>query len=188
MGHPVVKIFHVSNLLQMPNDCRMINVEFFGNFLYTSNRVGFDDPLSWSLSTFSGWPSEVNNELNFLKKLIYFNGRISTILWWFCHTFMWISHDTNVSPYPEHPTHLPHHLIPLDCPRALALSALLPALNLHWSSVLHTEIYMFQCYSLKLSHPHLLPQSPKVCSLYLCLCCLAHRILITIFLKSIYLH
>ena len=35
-------------------------------------------------------------------------------------------------------------------------------------------IYMFQCYSLKSSHPRLLPQSPKVCSLYLCLfCCLA---------------
>ena len=27
---------------------------------------------------------------------------------------------------------------------------------------------MFHCYSLKSSHPHLLPQSPKVCSLHLC--------------------
>ena len=34
---------------------------------------------------------------------------------------------------------------------------------------------MFLCYSLKSFHPHLLPQSPKVCSLYLCLfCCLAY--------------
>ena len=74
MGHPVIKIFHISNLLQMPNDCRMINAEFFGNFLYTSNRVGFDDPLSWSLSTFSGWPSEVNNELKFLKTWFILNG------------------------------------------------------------------------------------------------------------------
>ena len=42
-------------------------------------------------------------------------------------------------------------------------------------------IYMFQCYSLKSSHPHLLPQSPKVCSLHLCLfCCLAYRVIITI--------
>ena len=28
---------------------------------------------------------------------------------------------------------------------------------------------MFQCYSLNSSHPHPLPQSPKVCSLHLCL-------------------
>ena len=50
-------------------------------------------------------------------------------------------------------------------------------------------IYMFQCYSLKSSHPHLLPQSPKVCSLPLCLfCCLTYRITATIFLNSIYMH
>ena len=43
---------------------------------------------------------------------------------------------------------------------------------------------LFQCYSLKSSHPCLLPQSPKVCSLYLCLfCCLTYRAIITIFLK-----
>ena len=34
---------------------------------------------------------------------------------------------------------------------------------------------MFRCYSLKTSHPRLLPQSPKVCSEYLCLFfCLAY--------------
>ena len=45
-------------------------------------------------------------------------------------------------------------------------------------------IYMFQCYSLMLYHPHLLPQSPKVCSLHLCLfCCLAYRVIVTIFLQ-----
>jgi len=55
------------------------------------------------------------------------------------------------------------------------------------SSVLHMVIYMFQCYSLKSSHPCLLPLSPKVCSLHLCLlCCLACRIVITVFLNSIY--
>ena len=45
---------------------------------------------------------------------------------------------------------------------------------------------MFQCYSLKSSHPRLLPQSPKDCSMHLCLfCCLAYRIIVTIFLNSI---
>ena len=47
-------------------------------------------------------------------------------------------------------------------------------------------IYMFQCYSLKSSHPRLLPQSPKICSLHLCLfCCIACRIIVSIFLNSI---
>ena len=43
---------------------------------------------------------------------------------------------------------LPLHPIPLGWPSALALGALLHASNLHWSSILHMVIYMFQCYSL----------------------------------------
>ena len=62
----------------------------------------------------------------------------------------------------------PPHPVPLGCPRAPTLGALLHASNLHWSSVLHMVIYMFECYSLT-SHPCLLPYSPKVCSLYLCI-------------------
>ena len=93
----------------------------------------------------------------------------------------------HVSHYPETPSYLPPHSIPLGCPRAPALNVLLHALNLHWSSILHMVIYMFQCYSLILPHPHLLPHSPKVCSLHLCLfCCLAYRVVIIIFLNSIY--
>ena len=38
-------------------------------------------------------------------------------------------------PYPEPFTHLPPHPILLGCPKAPALSALLHALNLHWSSI-----------------------------------------------------
>ena len=86
---------------------------------------------------------------------------------------------------PEHPTSLPPHPIPLGCPRAPALSALLHASNLHWSSILHMVIYMFRCYSLN----SLLPHSPKVCSLHMCLFCfLAYRIIITVFLNSSYIH
>ena len=40
------------------------------------------------------------------------------------------------------------------------------ASNLDWWSISHMIIYMFQCYSLKSSHPHLLPQSPKICSIF----------------------
>ena len=43
------------------------------------------------------------------------------------------------------------------------------------------------CYSVRSSHPRLLPQSPKDCSIHLCLfCCLTYRVIITIFLNSIY--
>ena len=40
---------------------------------------------------------------------------------------------TQVPPHPEPPSHHPPHPIPLGCLRAPALSALLYALNLHWS-------------------------------------------------------
>ena len=53
----------------------------------------------------------------------------------------------------------------------------------------HMIISTFQCYPLKSSHPRLLPQSPKVCSLHLCLfCCLTYRLIITIFLNSTSMH
>ena len=46
---------------------------------------------------------------------------------------------------------------------------------------------MLQCYSLQSSHPRLLPQRPKVCSLHVSLfCCLTYWVIITIFLNSIH--
>ena len=69
----------------------------------------------------------------------------------------------HVFPHPKPPFHLTAHPIPLGYPGAPALSALHHALNLHWSSIVHKVIYMFQGYSLRSSHPHLLPQSPKDC-------------------------
>ena len=121
----------------------------------------------------------------------YFNWRLITLQYWggFCHTSTWISHRCTCVPHTELPSQHPPHCIPLSFPRAPALSALFHAPNLHWSSILHMVIYMFQSYSLKSSHPHLLPQRPKVCSLHLCLfCCLAYRVLITIVLNFIYVH
>ena len=115
----------------------------------------------------------------------YFNWSLITLQYCsgFCHTLTWISHACICVPHPESPSHLLPHHIPLGCPSAPALSALFHASNLDWSSVSH----LVQCYSLKSSHPCPLPQSPKVCSLHLCLfCCLAYRV-VTIFLNSIYM-
>ena len=44
---------------------------------------------------------------------------------------------THVSSHPESPFHLPPRPIPLGCPRAPALGALLHASNLHWASILY---------------------------------------------------
>ena len=106
----------------------------------------------------------------------------------FSHTLTWISHRCTCVSHPEPPSHLPPLPIPQGCPSAPTLSALFHASNLDWSSISHMIIYMFHCYSLRSSHPRLLPQSPKVCSLHLCLFCyLAYRVNVTIFLNSIYM-
>ena len=123
-------------------------------------------------------------------ELISFNWRIITMLWCFLPYINMNQLQVHMCPpHPEPTSHLPPHSIPLGCPRAPALSALLHASNLHWPSILHVVIYMFQCYSLKSSHPCLLPHSPKVYSLHLCLFhCFAYKIVSTIFLSSIYMH
>ena len=82
----------------------------------------------------------------------------------------------------------PPHILYLGHPSAPAPSILYPALNLDWQFISYMILYMFQCHSPKSSHPLPLPQSPKGCSIHLCLfCCLAYRVIVTIFLNSIYM-
>ena len=86
------------------------------------------------------------------------------------------------------PFRLPPHIIPLGHPSVPVPNILYPSSNLDWRFVSYMILYMFQCRSSKSSHPHPLPQSPKDCSIHLCLfCCLAYRVIITIFLNSIYM-
>jgi len=102
-----------------------------------------------------------------------------TILYWFWHTHV---------PHPERPSRCPPRSISLGHPSAPAPSILYSALNLDWRFISYMILYMFQCYSPKSSYPHPLPQSPKNCSIHLCLfCCLACRVIVTIFLNSIYM-
>ena len=83
----------------------------------------------------------------------------------------------------------PPNTIPLGHPSAPAPSILSHASNLGWRFISHMIIYMFQCPFPKSSHPRPLPQSPKDCSIHVCLfCCLTYRVIITIFLNSIYMH
>ena len=66
------------------------------------------------------------------------------------------------------PSHVPPHTIRLGHPSAPAPSILYPALNLDWWFISYMILYMFQCHSPKSSHPLLLSQSPKDCSIHLC--------------------
>ena len=116
----------------------------------------------------------------FFLTLFYF-----TILYWFCHTSTWICNGCTRVPNPEPPSHLPPHTISLGHPSTPAPSILFPALNLDWQFVSYMILYMFQCHSPKSSHPLPLPQSPKDCSIHLCL---TYRVIVTIFLNSIYMY
>jgi len=139
--------------------------------------------------------SHTNNVLIFRKKslcfkfyfiFIFFN---FTILYWFCHISKWIHHRHTCVPRPEPSSLLSPHTIPLGRPSAPAPSIQYHASNLDWHLISYMIFYMFQCHSPKSSHLLPLPQSPKDCSTHQCLsCCLVYRVIVTVFLNSIYMH
>ena len=111
-----------------------------------------------------------------------------TILYWFCQVSKWICHRYTCVPHPEPLSLHPPRTIPLGRPSAPAPSIQYRASNLDWRLVSYMILYVFQCHSPKSSHPLPLPQSPKDCSIHLCLfCCLIYRVIVTIFLNSIYM-
>ena len=122
---------------------------------------------------------------NFLFLLFYFN---FTTLYWFCHISTWICHRYTCVPHPEPACLLPPHTIPLGHPSAPAPNIQYRASNLDWRLISYMILYMFQSHSHKSSHPLPLPQSPKDYSIHQCLfCCLVYRVIVTIFLNSIYM-
>ena len=56
MRHPFIKLFHLFSFLQMPNDCTVVDLEFFGIFSCSCKMISFHDPFSWLLSTSDGQP------------------------------------------------------------------------------------------------------------------------------------
>ena len=58
----------------------------------------------------------------------------------------WIHAPPPALDIPPQPT-------PVGCHKALTLGSLHLTSYSHWLSVLHMVMYVFQCYSLKLSHP-----------------------------------
>ena len=56
MRHPLIKLFHLSNFLQMLNEYIMFDVEFFCNFPCSFKRINFSGLVNWLLSTSDNWP------------------------------------------------------------------------------------------------------------------------------------
>ena len=135
----------------------------------------------------------------FIMSLFFFNVTVFFFFLWrlitlqYCIGFAIHQHESamGVHVFPilnPPPTSLPIPSL-LGHPSAPAPSTLYHTSNLDWRLVSHMITYMFQCHSPKSSHPLPLPQSPKDCSIHLCLfCCLAYRVIVTIFLNSIYMH
>ena len=76
----------------------------------------------------------------------------------FYHTSTWISQRYMYVPsFP-----LPAHPTTLGCHRARSLISPQRRVNFHWQSILHTVMYMFQCYCLNSFHSLyiLLPELP----------------------------
>ena len=180
-------------------------------FFFPNRMEQFISEVFWPSNSI--YPNHLYSFFLILIYLFYF-----TILHWFCHTLNWICHECTCVLHPEPPSHLPLHPIPLGHPGAPApntlfssvqfshsvmsnslwphesqhgsciAEALCHASNLDWRFTSHMIFYMFQCHFPILS-PLPFPQSPKDCSIHLCLfCCLAYRVIVTFFLNSIYMH
>ena len=59
MRHSLSKLFHLSNLFQMPNECRVVDSEFFSNFLGSCKRIRFDDCSQLVIVNFR-WPATMS--------------------------------------------------------------------------------------------------------------------------------
>ena len=101
-----------------------------------------------------------------------------------CHTFTWISHGCTRVPHPDppSPSH-PSRLSQCSSPDHPA-SYIEPGLAFYFTyDNTHVSMLFSNHPTLTFSH-----RIQKSCSLHLCLfCCLAYRVIVTIFLNSIYM-
>ena len=112
------------------------------------------------------------------------------LMFYFLFLFFFILKSLILTCIPKHepPSHLPPHNISLGHPHAPAPSMLYSASDIDWQFNSYMIVYMLECHSPKSPHPLPLPLSPKVHYTHLCLFpCLAYRVVIAIFLNSIYM-
>ena len=111
--------------------------------------------------------------INFFSDFILF---YFTILYWFCHTS---ATGIHVFPILNHPFGSSQCTSPKHPVSCIEPGLAIPFLY----DIIHVSMPFSQ-----IIPPSPLPQSPTDCSIHLCLfCCLAYRVIITIFLNSIYM-
>ena len=77
MRHPLINLAFLPFLYaSMLNNHSVADIEFFSNFSGSCERISFDDPSSWSLSTSDGWLLRSSSKLssplqNFAKPLLH---------------------------------------------------------------------------------------------------------------------
>ena len=111
-----------------------------------------------------------------------------TILYWFCHTLTWICRECTYVPHPEPPLPPPSPSHPSGSSQCTSpkhlVSFIEPGLAVCFT---YDNIHVSMPFSQTIT-PSPLPQSPKDCSIHLCLFChLAYVVIITVFLNSIYM-
>ena len=170
--------------ITLPTSVHLVKAMVFPVVMYGCESWTIKKAEYWRTDAFELWCWR----RFFLFLILIFTLFFFTILYWFCHTLTWIHHGCTCVPKHEPSSYLPPHNISLGHPRAPAPSMLYPASDTAWWFDSYMIVYMFQCHSPKSSHPLPLPLSPKVRSTHLYLfCCLAYRVVITLFLNSIYM-
>ena len=124
------------------------------------------------------WTARRSNQSIFFFKLTIFIGfaKYRNESTTGIHVFPILNHLPSSLPIPS------LWVIPVHQPQASSI------VHRTWTGdSFYMILYVFQCHSPKSSHPLPLPQSPKDCSIHQCLfCCLIYRVIVTIFLNSIY--
>ena len=159
------------------------------------------DLCAWESGTFKGWGTSANKPGWMCSyhigsdvgctdwkspqwlKIFFFN---FTILYWFCHISTWICHRYTCVPHPE--------------PYSLPIPSLWVVLvyQPQASSIVHRtgtgdsfQIWYYTCFNAILpNHPtlSLSHRVQKTVYIHQCLlCCLVYRVIVTIFLNSIYM-
>ena len=106
MRYLLIKLFHLSNLLQMWNDLWIVNIEFFSNLSCSCKWIIFDDPFNGLLSTSDGQslcsqtPRLLSPLQNFLNHyctvcLIEVLGQIQLLMLQVVSTTLWPILDSN---------------------------------------------------------------------------------------------
>ena len=123
----------------------------------------------------------------FLYKFIYFNWRLIILQYCIGFAIHQQASATGVYVFPilnPHPPPSSYH----PSGSSQCISPKHPVSCIGWTAIhfLYDIIHVSMPFSQIIPPP--LPQSPKDCSIHLCLfCCLAYRVIITIFLYSIYM-